>query len=116
MFGRDRIHFSKEGYGEQGVLLYKALVRSCIDQNTEPGVLSADTENSSAEDLIMEQFISSEEGLAAGAAEEVVSEETVPEETGSEEMLEEELIKNEFIEIESGQKEPVKKEEIQDVE
>lgn len=30
MFGRDRIHFSREGYGEQGVLLYKALVRSCL--------------------------------------------------------------------------------------
>ena len=30
LFGRDRIHFSQKGYGEQGALLYKALIRSCI--------------------------------------------------------------------------------------
>lgn len=35
MFGRDRIHFSREGYGEQGVLLYKALIRSCINDETD---------------------------------------------------------------------------------
>ncbi|MDR2775158.1 MAG: GDSL-type esterase/lipase family protein [Tannerella sp.] len=35
MFGRDRIHFSKVGYGEQGILLYKALIRSCINYETE---------------------------------------------------------------------------------
>ncbi|MDR0700667.1 MAG: GDSL-type esterase/lipase family protein [Tannerella sp.] len=35
MFGRDRIHFSREGYGEQGNLLYKALIRSCIHHETE---------------------------------------------------------------------------------
>ena len=28
MFGRDRIHFSRNGYEEQGALLYKALVRT----------------------------------------------------------------------------------------
>jgi lysophospholipase L1-like esterase len=31
MFRRDRIHFSSKGYGQQGVLLYKALIRSCMD-------------------------------------------------------------------------------------
>lgn len=36
LFGRDRIHFSHNGYSEQGVLLYKSLVRSCIfEQNGE---------------------------------------------------------------------------------
>ena len=30
MFGRDRIHFSRGGYEEQGALLYKAILRSCI--------------------------------------------------------------------------------------
>lgn len=30
MFGRDRIHFSHSGYDEQGILLYKALIRSCV--------------------------------------------------------------------------------------
>lgn len=35
MFGRDRIHFSREGYGEQGVLLYKALIRSCLGEEGE---------------------------------------------------------------------------------
>ena len=30
MFGRDRIHFSSNGYDEQGMLLYKAIVRSYI--------------------------------------------------------------------------------------
>jgi lysophospholipase L1-like esterase len=36
MFGRDRIHFSREGYEEQGKLLYNSLVRSWInEQNIE---------------------------------------------------------------------------------
>ena len=36
MFGRDRIHFSRVGYEEQGTLLYKAILRSCISaQKTE---------------------------------------------------------------------------------
>ena len=36
MFGRDRIHFSRVGYEEQGSLLYKAIIRSYISaQNTE---------------------------------------------------------------------------------
>ncbi len=118
MFGRDRIHFSREGYGEQGVLLYKALVRSCIDQNRDHETLAADTERFSAEDLIMsdmEQFISNKEEFTTGvseATEEFVSGEIVPEETGSEEVSEEELTRSEFIEIESGKKEPVKEEEI----
>jgi lysophospholipase L1-like esterase len=30
LFGADRIHFSREGYIEQGALLYKAIIRSCI--------------------------------------------------------------------------------------
>ena len=30
MFGRDRIHFSRNGYEEQGALLYKAILRSFI--------------------------------------------------------------------------------------
>ena len=30
MFGRDHIHFSRGGYEEQGALLYKAILRSCI--------------------------------------------------------------------------------------
>jgi lysophospholipase L1-like esterase len=30
LFGRDRIHFSRTGYEEQGLLLYKAIARSCI--------------------------------------------------------------------------------------
>ncbi|MDR0572904.1 MAG: GDSL-type esterase/lipase family protein [Tannerella sp.] len=29
---RDRIHFSRDGYDEQGVLLYKAIIRSCISE------------------------------------------------------------------------------------
>ncbi|MDR1098287.1 MAG: GDSL-type esterase/lipase family protein [Tannerella sp.] len=113
MFGRDRIHFSREGYGEQGVLLYKALVRSCIDQYTNHEILAADTENLSAEDLIISDMRQSE--FAAGApeeAEEFISGETVPEETDSEE----DPAKKDFIEIESGKKDPAKKEEAQDVE
>jgi lysophospholipase L1-like esterase len=118
MFGRDRIHFSRKGYGEQGVLLYKALVRSCIDQNTDPEILAADTENFSAEELIisdMERFISNKDGFAAGESEtagEFVSGEIIPEEIGSEE----EWTGNKSIEIKSGKKEPAKKEQTQDVE
>ena len=37
MLGRDRIHFSRDGYEEQGVLLYKALVRSYISTHNIPG-------------------------------------------------------------------------------
>ena len=29
MLGRDRIHFTRNGYEEQGILLYKAIARSC---------------------------------------------------------------------------------------
>ena len=29
LLGRDRIHFSRDGYEEQGTLLYKAIIRSC---------------------------------------------------------------------------------------
>ncbi|MDR1380666.1 MAG: GDSL-type esterase/lipase family protein [Tannerella sp.] len=43
MFGRDRIHFSREGYGEQGVLLYKALVRSCLNREAEGQATAAVT-------------------------------------------------------------------------
>jgi lysophospholipase L1-like esterase len=128
MLGRDRIHFSREGYGEQGVLLYKALVRSCIDRHTGHEMLAADTGKVSAEDLIisdMELSVGSQDGFAAGAAEaseaseaaeEFISGDAVPEEMDSEEMPEEERTEKEFIEIESGKKEPVKKEEAQDVE
>ena len=36
LFGRDRIHFSRNGYEEQGMLLYKAIVRSYISaQNSQ---------------------------------------------------------------------------------
>ena len=34
MFGSDRIHFSHDGYVEQGALLYKAIIRSCISRLT----------------------------------------------------------------------------------
>ena len=30
MYGRDRIHFSRTGYEEQALLLYKAIARSCV--------------------------------------------------------------------------------------
>ena len=30
MLGRDRIHFSRDGYEEQGILLYKAIARTCV--------------------------------------------------------------------------------------
>ncbi len=30
LYGRDRIHFSRAGYEEQGLLLYKAIARSCV--------------------------------------------------------------------------------------
>ena len=32
MLGRDRIHFSRDGYEEQGILLYKAIARTCVFQ------------------------------------------------------------------------------------
>ncbi|MDR0744159.1 MAG: GDSL-type esterase/lipase family protein, partial [Tannerella sp.] len=136
MFGRDRIHFSREGYGEQGVLLYKALVRSCIDPNTDHAILTANTENFSAEDLIisdMERF--------TGTKDAFVSKEIVPEEMGAEDLFyneahnseetakedasekkaspeetpEEKLTESEFIEIESGKKEPAGREEARNV-
>ncbi|MDR2681369.1 MAG: GDSL-type esterase/lipase family protein [Tannerella sp.] len=58
MFGRDRIHFSSKGYGEQGVLLYKALIRSCMDSETGNDIIMANTdmENLSAEDIIISGF------------------------------------------------------------
>ena len=37
LLGRDRIHFSIEGYQEQGKLLYKALIRLKIGENEESG-------------------------------------------------------------------------------
>ena len=55
MLGRDRIHFSRDGYEEQGILLYKALARTCVlpiskevvfsgqfSKNSEDAVESAD--------------------------------------------------------------------------
>ncbi|MDR1114736.1 MAG: GDSL-type esterase/lipase family protein [Tannerella sp.] len=60
LFGRDRIHFSSKGYGEQGVLLYKALVRSCIDNETEEDIIIANTGNLSAEDHIISVFADSD--------------------------------------------------------
>ena len=56
MFGRDRIHFSSKGYGEQGVLLYKALIRSCIDTEDDRITANTDMDNLSAEDLIISVF------------------------------------------------------------
>ena len=45
MFGRDRIHFSQEGYIEQGTLLYKAIIRSCISSlTTQKEWIDEDTE------------------------------------------------------------------------
>lgn len=41
MFGRDRIHFSRDGYDEQGVLLYKAIIRSCVQHSTEEEIINA---------------------------------------------------------------------------
>ena len=35
LMGRDRIHFTKEGYREQGLLLYRALIRSYNQLNIE---------------------------------------------------------------------------------
>jgi lysophospholipase L1-like esterase len=102
MFGRDRIHFSREGYGEQGVLLYKALVRSCIHQNTTHTILTATADDFSAEDFIisdMERLISHKTEFAAGESgitEEFVSEEEiVPEDTDAEETDIEDLFNNE---------------------
>jgi lysophospholipase L1-like esterase len=142
MFGRDRIHFSQKGYGEQGVLLYKALVRSYINPNTNHDILTANTEDLSTEDLIisdMERFVSNKNEFASGEAgtteafvseEELVPEEMEIEEAGSEDLfideernqlekeylLEEELTGNPFIKSESGENEAVKKEGVQDVE
>jgi lysophospholipase L1-like esterase len=42
MFGRDRIHFSQNGYNEQGALLYKALIRSCIYGQNGANLMSID--------------------------------------------------------------------------
>lgn len=36
LMGRDRIHFSKEGYQEQGLLLYRALMHAYRDEGKEP--------------------------------------------------------------------------------
>ena len=51
MFGRDRIHFTRNAYEEQGALLYKAIVRSCLlpeielpDDETLEGLPSDDEE------------------------------------------------------------------------
>lgn len=49
MFGRDRIHFSRNGYDEQGALLYKAIIRSCIPttdlaEEEEEAIVDAMTE------------------------------------------------------------------------
>lgn len=35
LMGRDRIHFTKEGYREQGILLYRALMQSYNQLNVE---------------------------------------------------------------------------------
>jgi len=49
MFGRDRIHFTRSAYEEQGVLLYKAIARSCFPEfgqidDIELGTLPFDEE------------------------------------------------------------------------
>lgn len=47
LFGRDRIHFSRDGYDEQGTLLYKAIIRSCIpatDMTADDVIVDATTE------------------------------------------------------------------------
>jgi lysophospholipase L1-like esterase len=125
MFGRDRIHFSRKGYGEQGVLLYKALVRSCIGPNTNHDMLTANTEDFSTEDLIIsdtERFISNKNEFTSGETEiievfvpeeEIISEETEIEETGAEEnnIEAEELTGDPFM-----KEEPAKKEDVQNVE
>lgn len=41
LMGRDRVHFSKEGYQEQGLLLYRALMHAYQAEEREP--LSAET-------------------------------------------------------------------------
>lgn len=64
MFGRDRIHFSREGYGEQGVLLYKALVRSC---------LAYEAADAPAEDFIIAGMDAVEDPVAAGESEDVTA-------------------------------------------
>jgi lysophospholipase L1-like esterase len=143
LFGRDRIHFSQKGYGEQGVLLYKALVRSCINPDTNHDIQTANAEDLSTEDLIisdMERFVSNKNEFASGetgtteafvSEEELIPEETELEETGAEDLFineeqnqseeehlleEEELTGNPFIKSESGEQEEVKKEGVQDVE
>ncbi|MDR1525309.1 MAG: GDSL-type esterase/lipase family protein [Tannerella sp.] len=78
MFGRDRIHFSSKGYGEQGVLLYKALIRSCIGSETGEDIIMANTGNLSAEDFIISVFTDSEETLTG---EKPAEEETIETET-----------------------------------
>ncbi|MDR2915267.1 MAG: GDSL-type esterase/lipase family protein [Tannerella sp.] len=47
LLGRDRIHFSRDGYDEQGVLLYKAIIRSCISELhlQETALIDATTES-----------------------------------------------------------------------
>lgn len=50
MFGRDRIHFSRNGYDEQGILLYKAIIRSCITGESFPNENLVDAMTESGEE------------------------------------------------------------------
>lgn len=51
MFGRDRVHFSRNGYDEQGAMLYKALVRSCIYEQNNENIISNNTIADAGEDI-----------------------------------------------------------------
>jgi lysophospholipase L1-like esterase len=93
MFGLDRIHFSRKGYSEQGALLYKALVRTCIAPDSGRDMLTADKEALSAENL-----------LTSDLKRFVTEEDLIPEETGAEDSFDEDgqgpeqdyLVKDEY--------------------
>ena len=50
MFGRDHIHFTRNGYEAQGILLYKAIKRSCLPMAVwNPGKIDATKEDAEIE-------------------------------------------------------------------